>query len=463
MPVSENVNAAKSGFMERIWKFFISLKLVIFLFLILSALSIVGTVIEQNKPLREYYRVFKPETVALFEKIGLLDMYHSWWFVTLLALLALNIFACTLDRYPAIMRGFRKKNLVLDDSLEKTINPVTKMKYDLPRETVETKMMELVGKKFSRKPVITVTEGGDRHYFFEKGRYSRLAFFFTHLSVLLIFFGSLLGSFFGYKGYVTIFEGESVSQVGTRKGDFRNLDFTVKCNSFTADFYPSGMPKDYLSDLSVVKDGKEILRKTIRVNDPLTFGGISFFQSSYGALPKEALIEVHNQDGSVRSIVKAPFGQRVVLPDLAAQIEVADYQEHLHLPDGSEGGRAVGVNIYPEQGIPSGAWLLMDHPDYDKMRGGPYYLQVKDLQLRQYTGLQVNKDPGEWVVWTGSLLLIGGIMIAFFVSHKRLWICLKKDKKGRTELTIGGTANKNRSVFSGELEGITGSLKENLS
>ena len=102
----------------------------------------------------------------------------------------------------------------------------------------------------------------------------------------------------------------------------------------------------------------------------------------------------------------------------------------------------------------------MDNPNYDKMRRGDYYLRVKDLKLKKYTGLQVNKDPGEWAVWLGCVLLIMGIMVAFFVSHKKLWISLKKDKKGRTEVTVGGTANKNRNAFVREVEGIIQSFKE---
>ena len=94
---------------DAIWDFFTSLKLVIILLLVLSVLSVAGTVIEQNKPLQEYYRFFKPETVELFSKLGLLDMYHSWWFTSCLALLALNIIACTMERYPFIIRGMRSR------------------------------------------------------------------------------------------------------------------------------------------------------------------------------------------------------------------------------------------------------------------------------------------------------------------------------------------------------------------
>jgi cytochrome c biogenesis protein len=452
--------ATSTGFTDKIWKFFTSLKLVIPLLLILAALSIAGTIIEQNKPLQEYYRYYKPSTVALFNSLGLLDMYHSWWFVTCLGLLALNIIACTMDRYAPIMSGLRKKNLILDENLEKTLNPKDKIKYALALDDVEKKVLELAGKGFGGKPVMTALDDGSRHYFFEKGKFSRLAFFFTHLSVLLIFIGALVGSFFGYKGYANIYEGETLTRVETRTGQVKTLDFSVKCNAFTADFYPNGMPKDYISDLTVIKDGKEVLRKNIKVNDPLSFQGITFYQSSYGSLPQGAQLEVRNQDGSLRSVVEAPLHQRADVPGGKEQVEVADYQEHFHLPDGSEGGAAVGVNIYPENGEPFGIWLLAADPDYDKARRGPYYLLVKELKLKKYTGLQINKDPGEWFVWVGSLLMIGGIMVAFFMSHKKLWVCLRKDKKGRTELTIGGAVNKNRAVFVREVEGIIQGLKE---
>jgi cytochrome c biogenesis protein len=443
-----------------VWDFLTSLKLVVLLLLILSALSIAGTIIQQNKPLQEYYKYYQPGTVALFNKLGLFDMYHSWWFVACLGLLAMSITACTMDRYRGIMAGMRKRNLILDEKLGKSLPNLTTIKYVLPLDTVEKKMLEMVGKGFSGKSVVTHAEDGGRHYFFEKGKYSRLAFFLTHLSILIIFFGALVGSFFGYKGYVNIFEGEMVSHFETRAGKIQNLNFQVKCNTFNAEFYPSGAPMDYRSDLSILQNGKEIIRKTIRVNDPLTFEGVTFYQSSYGGQPDQVTIDIVNRDGSLKGTVTAPSGQKVDIPGVAGKMAIADYQEHHHLPDGSEGGRAIGLNVYPAKGGPTGLWLLVDHPEYDKQRGGDYYLRVKDLKLKKHTGLQVNKDPGEILVWLGSVMLIAGIMIAFFMSHKKLWISLRTDRKGRSELTIGGSANKNRDAFARETEQMIQSLKE---
>ena len=463
MSADEPAKGVKTGgtdWMGKIWNFLTSLKLVVILLLVLSALSIAGTVIEQNKPIQEYYRYYQPGTVALFMKLGLFDMYHSWWFVACLSLLALNITACTLDRYSGIMAGMRKKTLVLDEKLSKSLQNLTTIRYALPLEAVEKKALEVAGKGFSGKPLVTVAEEGVSHYFYEKGKYSRLAFFVTHLSILIIFLGAMIGSFFGYKAYVNIFEGEAVARVQTRAGKMQPLNFQVKCNTFHAEFYSSGAPMDYRSDLSIIQNGKEVVRKIIRVNDPLTFEGITFYQSSYGGQPDQVVIEVVNRDGTLKGTVMAPFGQKVGIPGMADEIGIADYQEHFHLPDGSEGGRAIDIHIFPEKGGEVEAWLLLDHPEYDKQRGGDYYLRARDLKLKKYTGLQVNKDPGEILVWLGSTLLVVGIMVAFFMSHKKLWISLRTDKKGRSELTIGGTANKNRDAFAREMEQLIQNLKE---
>ncbi len=446
----------RADFIDKIWGVFTSLKLVITLLLVLSVLSVIGTVIEQNKPIQEYYRFFKPETVDLFVKLGLLDMYHSWWFTACLALLALNIIACTMERYPLIMRGMKKQGFVLDEKIEVGLTNVATIKYSLPAETVENRVTAIAGKNFPARPVMTEAENA-RHFFYEKGRYTRLAFFLTHLSVLVIFIGAIVGSLFGFKGYVNINEGELISSVQARQGENKGLNFSVKCNSFQVDFYPNGAPKDYRSDLSVIRDGKEVARKTIRVNDPLDYEGITFYQSSYGKLPDEVTLEIRGANGLSLGTVSAPFGRQVDIPG-GAQIELLDFRDHFHLSDGSEAGPAYGVNLYSQGAPPSGIWISETRPEMN--RYGAYSFAFKGAKFRNYTGLQVNKDPGVWVVWTGCIMLVAGIMMAFFMSHKKFWIRIGKDKKGRVEVTAGGTANKNKHAFASEVERMVESFRE---
>ena len=458
--MSEEIKKEKKGpdLIDKIWDFFTSLKLVIVLLLVLSIVSIVGTIIEQNKLPQEYYGYLRPETVELFGKLGLLDMYHSWWFTSCLALLALNIIACTMDRYPSIIKGMKKQNVVLDEKLEAELTAdLAKIKYTLSAEEVEKQVTTLVGKDFSARPLVTEVEHA-RHFFYEKGKYSRLSFFLTHLSILVVFVGAITGSLLGFKGYVNINEGEMISSIQTRKGEAKGLNFSVRCNSFSVDYYAGGAPKDYRSDLSVIKDGKEVVRKTIRVNDPLSYEGITFYQSSYGGFPDDVTFEIRDKKGVPLGSVVAPFGKQVDVSGVNLKIEVADYQEHFHLPDGSEGGPAIGLNIYSAAAPPEGIWVTPAQPGVN--RDGAYSFVVKDLKMKKYTGLQVNKDPGVWLVWTGSIMLVVGIMMAFFMAHKKLWIRIRKDKKGRVEVTAGGTANKNKYAFSGELERLVKRLQE---
>ncbi len=457
MPEDSKVKEKRTDFIDRIWGFFVSLRLVVILLLVLSLLSVAGTIIEQNKPLEQYYRFFRPETVDLLSRLGLLDMYHSWWFTSCLALLALNIIACTMERYPLIMKGMKKQSPVLDEKIEAGLKDPAKIKYNLPLETVEKQITALAGKTFSAGPVVTETESG-RHFFYEKGKYTRLSFFLTHLSILIIFIGAISGSIFGFKGYVNINEGEMISAVSVRQSQNRDLNFSIQCNSFQVDYYENGAPKDYRSDLSVIKNGKEVVRKTIRVNDPLSYEGITFYQSSFGSLPENVTLEIQGKEGGSLGNIIAPVGEQVDIPKSGIKIEVVDYREHFHMQDGSEAGTVVGVNIYRPGATPEGVWLFEAHPEMN--RHGEYSFVVKGVKLKTYTGLQVNKDPGVWMVWAGSLLLVAGIMMAFFMSHKKFWIRIEKDRKGRVEVTAGGTTNKNKYAFAAEVARLVQSFRE---
>jgi len=95
-----------------------------------------------------------------------------------------------------------------------------------------------------------------------------------------------VGSFFGFDAYVNILAGEQIDTVMLRK-TMRplKLDFTVRCDKFTVDFYENGAPKEYRSDLSFLVKGKEMAKEKLLVNHPVEFMGITFYQANYGSIP----------------------------------------------------------------------------------------------------------------------------------------------------------------------------------
>ena len=95
---------------KNVWDFFASIRLTIGLLISLAATSIIGTLIPQNQDPAAYVQAFGQFAFELFTIFGLFDMYHSWWFQTLILLLTANIFVCSIDRLPATWKIIFAKN-----------------------------------------------------------------------------------------------------------------------------------------------------------------------------------------------------------------------------------------------------------------------------------------------------------------------------------------------------------------
>src|SRR5512137_736652 len=104
---------------DRVWDFFISLKLAIVVLILLAAASIFGTVIEQTPDAATQSQY---QGAGLLSKLGMFDMYHSWWFLGLMVLFTVNLSCCTLDRLPKVIRTVRNPKRRLDESLEKSLS-----------------------------------------------------------------------------------------------------------------------------------------------------------------------------------------------------------------------------------------------------------------------------------------------------------------------------------------------------
>jgi len=83
----------------------------------------------------------------------------------------------------------------------------------------------------------------------------------------------------------------------------------------------------------------------------------------------------------------------------------------------------------------------------DRGRNDSLVFSFGGLTAKMFTGLQVAKDPGVNVVWLGCLLLTAGMMVSFFLSHRRIWIRLAEGPHGKVEVTAAGSANRNRPAF----------------
>jgi cytochrome c biogenesis protein len=338
-----------------------SLRLTISLLILLAALSVIGTVIPQNATEQQYLRQYSKETYYILKGFGLLNMYHSWWFMGVLILLAINLIACSLKRLPSVWRQVRKT----------------------------------------------------------RSNYARLGTYLTHLSILLILVGGLIGAQWGFKGYVEIREGETVEGfvLNSPQQKVRPLGFQVRCDAFRVDFYPDGSPREFLSTLTFLDKGKVVIdHAPLRVNHPLSYRGLSFYQSSYG-ISADAVIEVSGK-GPARTM-QLGEGEVKPLPGSDAELGLMQYEEQVH-----NFGEGILLVLFAPNAAPERFWLFTGQQTRQgSVRKGAFTFTLKALEKKNYTGIQVTHDPALPIVWTGCALLVIGLVVTF---------TLRKPPKGKT-------------------------------
>ena len=443
----ETVKTKESGFLSIIYDLFRSLKLTITLLILLALLSIIGTLIAQNASRMEYIQRYGVGLYEVLNFFNLFDMYHSWWFSAILLLLVINLITCSVQRLPGIWRQvFRESEseALVDSTLkilpcvEKIGNP--KSEYSKSEGMIRSNLKIWFGDSERIETESSIT------LYSEKGKYSRLGVPITHLSILIILIGGILGSLYGFKGHVEILKGETVNQVylRTKDGDLpKPIDFSVRCDDFKINYY--NLPgkekyvKDYTSLLSIFEDGKEVLKRSVQVNHPLHYKGLAFYQANYGTL-NDVTIGIQWKGNRESTSLKAAEGATVPIPNSGDFIRILKYVPQVH-----NFGEGVQVVLFKPNQEPQPLWLLKNFPKLDEGKGDKFLLTFEGVTSKEYTGLQVTKDPGVWVVWIGCGLMILGLIVSFFFSHQRVWVRIPKGPGG--EIVLAGSTNKNRVGF----------------
>ncbi len=258
-----------------VFSFFASVKLALFTLFLLSVTSIIGTVIPQKESFAWYVQNYSETTAKIFQVLSIPDMYNSWWFLGLLTLLSLNLIICSLDRFPGVWRQIKADNLATN------LTRLPKMR--LSDTWVSSKSEETLATELTNSLAGKGWKAGNRRrndsllLFAQKGAMTRTGVYIVHASILIIFLGAIIGEIYGFKGSIMLPETNathSIFEFGTGKSI--DLGFEVRCERFEIEFYDSGMPKAYRSQLTILEGGKIILEKESVVNDPLTYKGITF-------------------------------------------------------------------------------------------------------------------------------------------------------------------------------------------
>ncbi len=426
--------------------FLASVQLALLLLFLLATTSIIGTVIPQNAPPGSYVERYGPVSARIMELLDLGDMYNSWWFLGLLTLLVVNLIACSCDRIPTLLRLLRR------DTLKTTKEQLGRFRLQRVMESPlseEELLTHLRG--FFRQQGWKTRErrhGDATLLVAQKTPWSRFGAYVVHCSLLVILIGAALGSppftgkvlrqnNFAYKGFIMLPEGAGSDHIFSNRGNTPiDLGFTLRCDQFDIDLYENGMPRTYRSRVTVLEQGAEVLQADIEVNKPLQYRGVTFYQASYQPRQQYTLTWRKQPDNISTQRTIAParelhWEEGGISYGIINREQRGDITRRIKLwvSDGSGEARQRWLEL--------GREIAIDLPD------GQYLVTARQVYA---TGLQVAKDPGVWLVYLGCLLMLAGLYIAFFLSHRQLYAFVEAQGSG-SRLLFAGTANKNKVQF----------------
>jgi cytochrome c biogenesis protein len=384
-------------------------------------------------------------------------MYHSWWFQVLMVLLAANVVVCSADRLSASRRIMFVRKPTFQAARFRSLPDREAFSDERGPEALRA----VYEPYFSRRVRAVQIEASAQGFlmFGENGRWTRFGVYTVHLSVVLLLIGGLIGSIFGFDGFVTIPEGETVQQITLRHtGERLRLPFAIRCDDFDVRFYDTGAPREFRSSLTLLENGQPVLQKNIIVNDPLRYRGISIFQSSYGTMPsKEAVLSFTSRDTGMVYTQEMKIGQEIRIPENLGAFVLTEMRHQAQFKGHPVGDAFIGRLTAPN-GTVQEVVLPIRFPTFDRMRRGEVVIAVDQFKEKHYTGLQVNQDPGVDVVYTGFILMILGCYVTFFRSHQQL--CIEAVSRGSgTQVTVYGTANKNKAAMDRRIQRLAESLK----
>ena len=360
--------------------------------------------------------------VDVLERLGAFAMFRSPWFSAGLVVLVISIVVCTLDRTPKLWRGVRE--IRVDQ-------PEPFFDAHLPdRAAMSGVSADAVRAVLRRNGLhVRAASGADgtRYLYGDRHQYAKMATLFTHAGLITFLIAAAVTSRFGDEQGLVVAEGSSltVQPIGTPGM------LLVKNLDFEAPGFDTGQATDFTTDLAVYRDGHEIARKTIRVNDPLSVADYTFHQNGFGPAPYLVV-----RDGAGRPL----WDGAVPLTDAAAGspygiqgVPGTDLGLQLLLRRESDGSGVVLILPYRVLGTnPDGTPIPQNFRPFALAKGetqsaSDIGLSIELRDVGEYTLLIAKRDPGQGLIWLAFGLLIAGITVSFYRPRRRVWTRLGAD------------------------------------
>jgi cytochrome c biogenesis protein len=431
-PSSPPAKAAKA-----VWRFLTSVRLTIALILILGAFSLIGVLVIQvpaefSRGSADYLwwldNVAEPKYgiwAGPMEFFQLFDVFHSFWFLGAGFLLVVNIVACNIKRWRSVWAivsgGLRVKHG--EPFYDGGRNLAQLHAGADPPSVVDSLIRVLRRRGYGARTY----SSGKLYLSATKNRFSPLATYLVHLSLILLVVGFLITGYLGFRDTFFVVAEGSQAEVG------HGTSLTLYLEDFSDDYWPDGTPKDYRSEVILYESGEEVKQGTIRVNHPMNYEGVRFYQSFFGPA---AVMTIKAEEGEVLyqgslalfGIAQSEPFQRPVGSLLldTENLVLRVIGPALNMDDPSIAPGELGLELYDQNTALPVAWTKLAIGTPTALEG----LQISYDREASYAGFQVSRDPGGVFIWVASALFLLGLGVIFYLPRRQLWAKVEKARQG---------------------------------
>ena len=419
---------------DRIWRFFCSVRAAVAEIAFLALLVLIGTLRGSEVP--QWMADAVPAIQPLVDRWYDFDVFSSAIFAVTLAVIAVAIAICTINRAPGIWQTISTPRIRTSPGYIRDAEVNAVYTTALPADQLQADIAQLLRQK--RYRFITEQVGDQVHFYGDKNRWAKLGTYPFHLALILLLVGGIVSAMFGFRDVeFAVAEGET-RQVG------HGTDLSVELVRFTDTYIATGDPSQYRSDVVIYEGGERVKSGEITVNNPISAGVATFYQASFGISADMVIsdangVELYNQPlemgfFNLRVNPDAPAGL-IRLPAQNKQVVVvAPDTNRANQPEldnlGLEYGQ-VWVQVTPIDGPMDEDTI--DRAVIDQGRaadvGG---LTVAFERESRFTVLQVAYNPGIPIFIIAAVMLVGGLAVTFYFPLRRIRGIIQESAEGGT-------------------------------
>ncbi len=477
---------------------------------ILVVLAMVGMlVLQQNvQGFDAYYVSLTPAEKLVFGRLGLFDIYHSWYFNLILLTLSLNLILASIDRFPSAWSYIRepkltatrdwllkqKDNAVLNVAGRSEKNSAEEIKTLFERNGLKATITETSGIEYGldsegRKDFSVVKNTTGTVVFGQSGRINRLGAYIVHIALLTLFLGHFVSLQTGFDADVRMIPGATTDEIQKieynldKKEKFNvKMPFSMECTDIQQRLIDErgsidvNNTLDWRTQMKINDPEYGEFIADVSMNKPLSYRGYRFFQAQ--TIPvgnaRTITLDATPQDGGEPVRVNLDRNGSTRLPD-GTEVEYTQFLPDFTFgPDGQPDTRSgdynnpvAVLNVTPPQGertrVFAFAQKLADNMPVGAAKAG-YKWKLAEFEKSPLAHiLSIKYDPFDaaFIAWyIGGFGLCGALMFVFFFSHKRVWAHVEKNEDGTLNVVMAGEANRNQMAFSDKFNKIADELRD---